>query len=87
MWEGGLEILAYEHFSPVTGMKAWWILASRMASSRIAYNIFHFISILFNCSDTASKAAKAMIVTSSQRPLISTIELCHETYKINDFSR
>ena len=63
MWEGGLEILAYEHFSPVTGMKAWWILASRMASSRIAYNIFHFISILFNCSDTALKVGKAMIVT------------------------
>ena len=62
MWEGGLEILAYEHFSPVTGMKAWWILASRMASSRIACNIFHFISIPFNCSDTALKVAKAMIV-------------------------
>ena len=62
IWEGGLEILAYEHFSPVTGMKAWWILASWMASSRIACNIFHFISIPFNCSDTALKVAKAMIV-------------------------
>ena len=53
----------YEHFSPVTGMKAGWILASRMASSRIACNIFHFTSIPFNCSDTALKVGKAMIVT------------------------
>ena len=28
--------LPYEHFSPVTGMKAGWILAVRMASSCIA---------------------------------------------------
>ena len=34
-----------------------------MASSRIACNIFHFISIPFDCSDTALKVAKAMIVT------------------------
>ena len=47
-----LEMLVYEHFSPVTGMKAGWILVVRMASSCIACSIFHIISIPFNCSDT-----------------------------------
>jgi len=41
----GLEILFYEHFSQVTGMKAGWILANRMTSSCIACYIFHIISI------------------------------------------
>ena len=39
IWEGGLEILPYEHFSLVTGMEAGWILASRMALFHIACNI------------------------------------------------
>jgi len=49
----GLEMLPYEHFSPVTGMKAGLILVVRMTSSCIARSIFHIISIPFNCSDTA----------------------------------
>ena len=40
------------YFSPVTGMKATWTLAARIASSCIAHCIFHIISILFNCTDT-----------------------------------
>ena len=32
-----------------------------MASSCIAFCIFHIISIPFNCSDTAARVAKAMI--------------------------
>ena len=44
----GLEILPYEHFSPVTGKKAGCILAVQMASSCIACCIFHIISIPFN---------------------------------------
>ena len=50
MLVSGLEILPYEHFIPVTGIKAGRILA-----------IFHIISILFNCSDTALGVAEAMI--------------------------
>ena len=37
-----------------------WTLAARIASSYIAPCIFHIISILFNCSDTAIRIAKAM---------------------------
>ena len=57
----GLKILPYEHFSPVTGMKAGWILAARMALSCIAYCVFHIISIPFNCIDTALRVVKAMV--------------------------
>ena len=57
----GLKILPYEHFSPVTGMKAGWILAARMASSCTAYCVFHLISIPFNCIDTALRVVKAMV--------------------------
>ena len=39
-----------------------WTLAARIASSYIAPCIFHIISILFNCSDTAIRIAKAMII-------------------------
>lgn len=56
-----LKILPYEHFSPVTGMKAGWILAARMASSCTAYCVFHLISIPFNCIDTALRVVKAMV--------------------------
>ena len=59
-----LEILPYEHFSPVTRdtrMKAAWILAVRMASSWIACCILHIISIPFNSSDTVLRVAEAMI--------------------------
>lgn len=56
-----LKILPYEHFSPVTGMKAGWILAARMASSCIAYCVFDLISIPFNCIDTALRVVKAMV--------------------------
>ena len=54
-------ILPYEHFSPVTGMKAGWILVVWMALSCIACYIFHIMSIPFNISDTALRVAKAMI--------------------------
>ena len=54
-------ILPYEHFSPVTGMKAGWILVVWIALSCIACYIFHIISIPFNISDTALRVAKAMI--------------------------
>ena len=37
-----------------------WTLAARIASSCIAGCIFHIITILFNCSDTAIRIAKAM---------------------------
>ena len=57
----GLEILPYEHFIPVTGMKAEWIVAVRMASSCIACCIFQIISIPFNCSDTALRVTDAKI--------------------------
>ena len=57
----GLEILPYEHFSPVTGKKAECILAVQMESSCIACYIFHIISIPFNCGDTALRVAEAMI--------------------------
>ena len=57
----GLEILPYEHFSPVTGKKAGCILAVQMESSCIACYIFHIIIIPFNCSDTALRVAEAMI--------------------------
>ena len=53
-------ILPYEHFSPVTGMKAGWILVVWMALSCIACYIFHIISIPFNISDTALRVTKAM---------------------------
>ena len=43
----GQKILTYEHFNPVTGMRAWWILATRMASSCIACCVFHIISTPF----------------------------------------
>ena len=59
----GLEILPYEHFSPVTRMKAGWILEARMASSCFACCIFQIINIPFNCSNTAITVAKAMIGT------------------------
>ena len=51
----GLKFLPYaEHFSPVTQMKAGWVLAARMSSSScIACCVFHVISITFNSSDTA----------------------------------
>ena len=39
-----------------------WTLAARIASSCIARCIFHIRSILFNCSDTAIRIAKAMII-------------------------
>ena len=59
-WAGSVQFChAYEHFSPVTGMKAGWILVVWMAC--IACCIFHIISIPFNCSDTALRVAKAMI--------------------------
>ena len=61
MLVSGLEILPYEHFIPVTGIKAGWILAVWMALSCFACCIFHIISILFNCSDTALGVAAAMI--------------------------
>ena len=61
MLVSGLEILPYEHFIPVTGIKAGWILAVWMALSCFACCIFHIISILFNCSDTALGVAEAMI--------------------------
>ena len=57
----GLKILPYEHFSPVTGMKAGWILAAWMALSCIAYCVFHIIRIPFNCIDTALRVVKAMV--------------------------
>ena len=57
----GLEILPYEHFRQVTGMKAGWVQMVRMASSCIAGCIFHIISIPFNGSDTALRVAEAMI--------------------------
>ena len=57
----GLEILPYEHFSPLTGKKVGCILAVQMVSSCIACCIFHIISIPFNCSDTALRVAEAMI--------------------------
>ena len=57
----GLKILPYELFSPVTGILAGWILAARMASSFIAYCVFHIISIPFNCIDTALRVAQAMV--------------------------
>ena len=41
----GLEILPYEHFIPVTGMKAGWTLVVRMASSCIACCIFHLTTV------------------------------------------
>ena len=55
-----LEILPYEHFSPVT------LDESRMNSGRPNVIIlpcllyFHVISITFNCSDTALRVAEAM---------------------------
>ena len=61
MWVNGLEILPYEHFIPVTGIKAGWILAVWMALSCFACCLFHIISILFNCSDTALGVAEAVI--------------------------
>ena len=57
----GLEILPYEHFIPITGIKVGWILAVWMALSCITCCIFHIISIPFNCSDTALGVAEAMI--------------------------
>ena len=58
----GLKLLSYEHFSPVTGMKARWNLGSRWYCFAIyACCIFHIISIPFNCSDTALRVTKAMI--------------------------
>ena len=56
-----LEILPYEYFSLVTGVKTGWIVAVRMASSCIACCIFHIISIPFNCSDTALRVTDAKI--------------------------
>ena len=58
----GLTLLSYEHFSPVTGMKARWNLGSRWYCFAIyACCIFHIISIPFNCSDTTLRVTKAMI--------------------------
>ena len=58
----GLKLLSYEHFSPVTGMKARWNLGSRWyCFATYACCIFHIISIPFNCSDTALRVTKAMI--------------------------
>ena len=58
----GLKLLSYEHFSPVTGMKARWNLGSRWhCFATYACCIFHIISIPFNCNDTALRVTKAMI--------------------------
>ena len=56
-----LEILLYEHFIPITGIKAGWILVVWMALSFIACCILHIISIPLNCRDTALGVAEAMI--------------------------
>ena len=58
----GLEILPWEHFSPVTGMKAGWIVAVQMASSSIDCCIFHIIGIRLNSNDTTLRVAEVMIV-------------------------
>ena len=65
MWVSGLEILPYEHFIPVTGIKAGWILA-----------IFHIISILFNCSDTALGVSEAVIGMKVKFFCVSPCLLC-----------
>ena len=56
----GLKLLSYEHFSPVTGMKARWNLGWHRFAT-YACCIFHIISIPFNCSDTTLRVTKAMI--------------------------
>ena len=67
-----LKILPNELFSPVTRMKAGWILAALMASSCIACCVFHIISVLFNCSDTALRVAKTMV-----GPKVIIFVFCH----------
>ena len=56
----GLKLLSYEHFSPVTGMKARWNLGWHRFVT-YACCIFHIISISFNYSDTTLRVTKAMI--------------------------
>ena len=45
----------------VCGSQARWGLAAQIALSCIVCCIFNIISILFNCSDTATRVAKAMV--------------------------
>ena len=52
-----LEILPYEHFSPVSGMNS----SGPFTSSCIVCCIFRILSIPLICSDTASRVAEAMI--------------------------
>ena len=58
----GLEILPWEHFILVIGMKTGWIVAVRMASSCIDCCIFHIIGIRLNSNDTTLRVAEVMIV-------------------------
>ena len=56
----GLEILLYEHFSPVTGMNSGG--PDGIVLHCLLYFPYHNISILFNCSDTALGVAEAMMI-------------------------
>ena len=69
IWDSGLARFLNQDLGKWAGklanrdQKAGWILAVRMASSciRPTTDIFHIISIPFNCRDTSLRVAEAMI--------------------------
>ena len=66
----GMQILPWEHFSPVTGMKAGWILAVRMASSCIDCCIFHIIGIRLNISDTTLRVTEVYMIGAKVKTFV-----------------
>ena len=74
----GLESFPYEHFSPVTDLKAGWILVALMASPCTACHITHIIRAPFNCSDTWLYSFKICrsYIGAKVRPYVSIRHVC-----------
>ena len=58
---GGLEILPYEHFIPVSGMNGGMNSVNSGGTDSIVLHC-HIISIPFNRSDTALRVTKAIVI-------------------------